>query len=57
MPRASDNARGLPRNAGQAAASANCINAEKADAETETAKRGHLQLDVGEFAKELKGSK
>ncbi|KFA30048.1 EexN family lipoprotein [Xanthomonas vasicola] len=44
-------------NAGQAAASANCINAEKADAETETAKRGHLQLDAGEFGKELKGSK
>lgn len=44
-------------NAGQVGASANCINAEKADAQLETAKRGHLQLDAGEFAKTLKEKK
>ncbi|MEA5249895.1 EexN family lipoprotein [Xanthomonas fragariae] len=44
-------------NAGEVAGTANCINAEKADAQLETSKRGHLKLDASEFGKSLKESK
>lgn len=44
-------------NAGDLGGTGNCINAEKADAQLETAKRGHLKLDASEFGKSLKEDK
>ncbi|MCF3642947.1 EexN family lipoprotein [Rhizobium sp. TRM95111] len=41
-------------NPGKLAASANCINAEKAQGEKDLARRGHLQLDAKDFSKQLR---